>query len=154
MCPEKDTKADGGLEEHPVRSSWGLWVCLVWGKECWEVISWLSTAPCGGEGTGWPVTLCVGVCQGRFRFDIRKYCFTKRVDRHWKRLPREWVDAPSLSVCQRHLDNAFNNLPCILVSPELIRLFYSILHWFVLFLLFLWTCYLRIWKKKKSFRQR
>ena len=48
--------------------------------------------------------------QGRFRLDIRKHFFTKRVLKHWNRLPREEVDAPSLSVSKRHLDNALNNM--------------------------------------------
>ncbi|KFQ03250.1 hypothetical protein N329_01282, partial [Haliaeetus albicilla] len=33
---------------------------------------------------------------GRFRLEIRKKCFMMRVVRHWKRLPTEAVDAPSL----------------------------------------------------------
>ena len=47
--------------------------------------------------------------QGRFRLDIRKHFFTDKVVKHCNRLPREVVNAPSLSVFQRHLDNALNN---------------------------------------------
>ncbi|KFR17742.1 hypothetical protein N306_08864, partial [Opisthocomus hoazin] len=48
--------------------------------------------------------------EGRFRLDIRKKFFSMRVVRHWTRLPREAVDAPSLAVFKARLDGALSNL--------------------------------------------
>ncbi|KFW66274.1 hypothetical protein AS28_09465, partial [Pygoscelis adeliae] len=48
--------------------------------------------------------------EGRFRLDIRKKFFAMRVVRHWHRLPREAVDAPSLEVFKTRLDGALSNL--------------------------------------------
>ncbi|KFW08994.1 hypothetical protein N327_13090, partial [Fulmarus glacialis] len=45
-----------------------------------------------------------------FRLDIRKNSFTLRVVRHWNRLPREAVDAPSLAVFRVRLARALRNL--------------------------------------------
>ena len=48
--------------------------------------------------------------EGRVRSDVRKKFFTVRVVRHWSRLPREIVDAPSLEVFKASLDGALSNL--------------------------------------------
>ncbi|PKU47329.1 hypothetical protein llap_2354 [Limosa lapponica baueri] len=48
--------------------------------------------------------------EGTLRLGIRKKFFTLRVVRHWNRLPREVVDAPSLEVFTARLDGALSNL--------------------------------------------
>ncbi|KGL91075.1 hypothetical protein N301_01731, partial [Charadrius vociferus] len=48
--------------------------------------------------------------EGRFRLNIRKKFFTLRVVRHWNRLPREVVEAPSLEVFEARLDMALGSL--------------------------------------------
>ena len=48
--------------------------------------------------------------EGRFRLDIRKKFFLVRFMRHWNRLPRETVDAPSLEAFKARLDGAVSNL--------------------------------------------
>ncbi|KFW65533.1 hypothetical protein AS28_05387, partial [Pygoscelis adeliae] len=48
--------------------------------------------------------------EGRFTLDIRKKFFMMRVVRHWNRLPRGVVDAPSLQVFKVRLDRALSNL--------------------------------------------
>ncbi|KFW72207.1 hypothetical protein AS28_15179, partial [Pygoscelis adeliae] len=48
--------------------------------------------------------------EGRYRLDIRKTLFTMRVVRHWNRLPREAVDAPSLEAFKARLGGALSNL--------------------------------------------
>ena len=48
--------------------------------------------------------------KGRFRLAIRKKFFPVRVVRHWNRMPREAVDAPSLEVFKARLDGALGNM--------------------------------------------
>ncbi|KFP11486.1 hypothetical protein Z169_07637, partial [Egretta garzetta] len=48
--------------------------------------------------------------QGRFRLDIRKKSSKMRVVKHWNRLPKEAVEAPSLETFKARLDGALSNL--------------------------------------------
>ncbi|PKU48915.1 hypothetical protein llap_771 [Limosa lapponica baueri] len=66
----------------------------------------LFTRACSGmmRGSGFRLE------EGRFRLDIRKKFFTVRVVRHWNRLSREVVDAPSLEVFKARLDGALSNV--------------------------------------------
>jgi len=48
--------------------------------------------------------------EDRLRLDTRKKFFTVRVVKHWHRLPREVVEAPSLGTLKAGLDGALSNL--------------------------------------------
>ena len=50
------------------------------------------------------------VKEGRFRLDVRKQFFTRRVVRHWHRLPSEVVNAPTLKALKVRFDGFLGSL--------------------------------------------
>ncbi|KFO86594.1 hypothetical protein N320_01131, partial [Buceros rhinoceros silvestris] len=48
--------------------------------------------------------------KGRYLLDMKKKFFTVRVVKHWNKLPREAVDAPSLEVFKARLDGTLRKL--------------------------------------------
>ena len=53
--------------------------------------------------------------QGRFRLDVWKKYFTQKVISCWNKLPRDFVDSPSLEVFKAGLDEAHGNLTLYLI---------------------------------------
>jgi len=45
-----------------------------------------------------------------FRLNMRKNFFPLRVTEHWNRLPREFVESPSLEILKTHLDKVLCSL--------------------------------------------
>lgn len=62
-----------------------------------------------GEGGAHLLGNASKLCQ-KFRLDTGNHFFTERVVTHWKRLPREVVNVPSLSAFQRNLGSALKTM--------------------------------------------
>lgn len=58
--------------------------------------------------------------QRRLRLDIKKHFLTETAVKHWKGLPKEVVNAPSLTVFKMHLGNALDNVLQHVISTELV----------------------------------
>ena len=54
-----------------------------------QLFTWADRDSTRGNGFKWK--------EGRYRLDVRGNLFTERAVRHWNRLPRDGVDAPSLA---------------------------------------------------------
>lgn len=97
---------------------WQTLACLVWRRGSWTPTSLLQL-PEEDKGRGlssspWDPPIGCGnsskVHEEKFRLDTGKHFCTKRVAKPWNRLPGEVVNAPSLLVFKRHLDNVFNKM--------------------------------------------
>jgi len=53
---------------------------------------------------------CFKLKEGRFRLDTRTKSFSVRAVKHWKRLPGEVANAPSLETLKVRWDGALSNL--------------------------------------------
>jgi len=104
----KERLRELGLFHLEKRRLWGdLTAAFQYLKEaCRKAGEGLFTRACSDR------TRCNGfkLKEHRFRLDIRKKFFTIRVVRHWGRLPREAVDAPSVEVFKARLDGALSKL--------------------------------------------
>ena len=121
-CKEWSHKWSEGWNTSPMRKGWDSWGCSAWRREASEetllpssstwrwLIRKLERDFLQGHIVKEQGVLDLNWKKDRFRLDIRKKFFTLRVVRHWTRLPREAVAAPSLAVLKVRLDGALSNL--------------------------------------------
>lgn len=105
-----------------VMSGWGLWIYMVWRNGGWGATSLLPNSFLRRGRSEWDAELLSPESSGRVRGNSSKLphgrnrlgieqFYTKKVVKHWKGLPGEVANAPSLPVLKRYLDKALNKRP-------------------------------------------
>lgn len=111
-CWSVSRKGKQSWGTRPVRSIWRSRRGSAWRRLNGDLITVYNSLTGGGDKWGsFPLVTRhrtrrndLRLCQGRFRWDINKNFFSKKVVKHLKRLPRGVVESPSLVVFKRCVD--------------------------------------------------